>query len=182
MSGAINAHTKGAKQMSSKGTKESCTCTVCVAMCCRRPCFPTPEDAVSLITAGLADRLMVDWYIPKIDGDSWELLTPAIKGHENSDAPFWPVGRCTFLKDDRCELHEAGLKPTEGKECWCGSDAEKDIKLHHEIAATWNSIEGLEIVRAWRGRLEPIVGKEGGLSPSLPPPCPQTGRQQDGKN
>ena len=64
-----------------------CKCKLCKQQC-HTPCLGTPQDVLRLIEAGYKDRLAAtEWYV------DW----------------------CTFYKDGLCELHDSGLKPTEGK-------------------------------------------------------------------
>lgn len=123
-----------------------CQCDICVSMCVHRPCWGTPEDAQKIIDAGLGGRLMLDWW-----SDSPQdiyILSPAIIEWEGRSAPFWPTGRCTFLtKDNKCELHELGLKPTEGKLAICDKDPDY---LHRDVAMTWNNRKGRNLIKTWR--------------------------------
>jgi hypothetical protein len=96
----------------------SCTCAKCVSMCYHVPCWPTPEEVDRITKAGFGGRLV------KIQNDYYTdypvfLLTPATVGNEGkpTDSRFADsrFGKCTFLKNDRCELHNLGLKPLEGR-------------------------------------------------------------------
>jgi hypothetical protein len=118
-------------------------CIKGINMCKKRPCWGSPEDIQKLIAAGYKDRLMLDWWVGV--GENIYMLAPAIVGYENSTAPEHPEGRCTFLTvDDKCELHNLGLKPTEGKVACCRDD--KSNK-HREVAMTWNNPEAQEYVK-----------------------------------
>jgi hypothetical protein len=93
-----------------------CQCTKCQSMCWR-PCFGTPDDIQKLIEAGYEDRLCLDNHCGFEKNAEIDLLSPALKGHESSFAPLMsgsPEG-CTFLKDGKCELHDKGLKPSQGR-------------------------------------------------------------------
>lgn len=115
-----------------------CACSKCVTMCERNPCWPTPDEARTLIAAGYGDRLMTDWW-DDFPNDT-HLLCPAAEGHENRMAPAgpmffqidWHKGRCTFLtKEGKCELHTSGLKPLEGRVADCKeSSANQDLREH----------------------------------------------------
>lgn len=85
----------------------SCSCEKCQSQC-HTPCLGTPEDIERLINAGYKDRLApTEWVVGMIFGliDHPVLMVQA--KIEN--------GWCTFYHDGKCELHEQGLKPTEGK-------------------------------------------------------------------
>lgn len=86
----------------------SCKCKKCQQQC-RTPCLGTPEDIIKLIDAGYEDRLsLTEWWAGVIMG--------------LCDAPLQMIqatieenGYCTFFNNGLCELHDKGLKPTEGK-------------------------------------------------------------------
>lgn len=90
-----------------------CACKSCQSMCKHTPCMGTPEDTANLIKAGYANRLAKTlWAAGAMHGiPPVEMLQP--RYDEAS-------GACTFLTDaGLCELHDAGLKPTEGKLATC---------------------------------------------------------------
>jgi hypothetical protein len=141
----------------------SCSCPECKAMCERRPCWPTPEDAQRLINAGLADRLMLDWWFDHAQNKTVHVLTPAIAGREAGQAPAIPSGRCTFLNEQGlCRLHDLDLKPTEGKQALCKERT--PAGLHEQVAQTWDSAFGKTVIDAWeacgRGRNQPHPRKK----------------------
>src|SRR5512143_828032 len=101
---------------------QACACPECIAMCQRRPCWPTPDDVQRLIETGYADQLMVDWWFDRDQNKTLYLLTPAIAGHESGEASAYPAGPCTFHDEaGLCRLHDLGLKPTEGQLALCGN-------------------------------------------------------------
>ncbi len=126
-------------------------------MCERRPCWPTPNDVERLIETGLADRLMLDWWFDKTHDRTVYILTPAIAGRDGGQAPAIPSGRCTFLDGQGlCQLHDKGLKPTEGQLALCKGRTRPD--LHEHIGETWNNDAAQSLIDQWeksaqRGRL-----------------------------
>ena len=85
-----------------------CNCEKCKSQC-HTPCLGTPEDIMKLIDAGYQDRLSPTlWAVGMILG----LVNYPIK-------MIQPIreenGWCTFYKHGLCELHDKGLKPTEGR-------------------------------------------------------------------
>ena len=117
-------------------------------MCERRPCWPTPDDAQRLIDAGHADRLMLDWWFDHAQNKTVYVLTPAIAGREGGQAPAIPSGRCTFLNaQGLCQLHDLGLKPTEGKQALCKERT--PAGLHEQIGQTWDGAAGKAVIDAW---------------------------------
>ena len=84
-----------------------CKCKLCQQQC-HTPCLGTPQDILKLIKAGYADRLSwTDWAAGIIMG-----VTDHVVGMVQATADGdW----CTFFHDGLCELHDKGLKPTEGR-------------------------------------------------------------------
>ena len=89
-----------------------CSCASCRAMCEQSTCMPTPGEARALIRAGHARRLAR--YEPR-GSDVYAFVAPAPTGHEGATLRTTNSGCCTFLSAGRCELHEPGLKPLEGR-------------------------------------------------------------------
>lgn len=125
-----------------------CTCKICKDMC-KRPCWPTPEGAERLINAGYSNRLMLDYWT----GDNYiYIVSPALKGSEGNEAPFWPTGRCNFQnKKGLCELHNKNLKPLEGKLASCKNNIRY---LHKYIAKLWDTEKGRTVVRLWKKNIK----------------------------
>lgn len=86
--------------------EQPCTCDKCKNMC-KVPCIGTPKDIEAIIDAGYADRLKETM---------WMVGYLAVK--EKPIAMIQPTekdGWCAFRRPDGlCELHDRGLKPTEG--------------------------------------------------------------------
>lgn len=144
--------------------ESECSCTECAGFCARRPCWATPDDARRLIDAGYGDKLMIDYW----EGDRYDdededilLLCPAAKGFEGFKAPamegfaFWvkmlPLP-CVFLNAGLCELHQKGLKPSEGRYAHHDNVPTSERAVHHAIAQMWNNTEGQQLVEDWKAR------------------------------
>lgn len=153
-----------------RGEHFTCTCDTCKGMCEHRPCWPTPDGAEALIEAGYAERLMLDKYID-LDysqsewGESYFIgvLCPASEGHEGRDAPgtFWGDYKgCVFhTGEGLCELHDAGLKPLEGRIARCTDSMSEEVEAAHlheyraarrNIRNQWDTERGRELVRRWK--------------------------------
>lgn len=131
--------------------KNACACDTCRAMC-KRPCWGTPADIQKIIDAGHGNRLMLDYWV----GDHYSgkgdiyILSPATKDDESGTASFWPHSEdgCTFWnKDGLCDLHDKGLKPTEGKEA---HHSVKSEGLHRKVAMSWNNPQAEALVERWK--------------------------------
>lgn len=84
-----------------------CHCERCRQMC-HVPCLGTPEDIERLVDAGYADRLRpTEWLVGCLIG----LFSRPIYMIQPDTVNGW----CTFYHNGLCELHDQGLKPTEGK-------------------------------------------------------------------
>lgn len=134
----------------SEFTEYECSCTKCVNMCKQRPCWGTPNEMKNIRDAGFGNRLMNDYWVeqpPTNDTDVYYdtlVESPAIVGYEGKEAPVRPVGRCTFLtEDNKCELHDLGLKPLEGRTAI--HDGTNDARDH--IVELWRA-EGRKIERS----------------------------------
>lgn len=131
---------------------EPCNCETCKNMC-RRPCWPTPEDAKRLIDSGYAEKLMLDKWIGGFDdsGEDVFLLCPANPGYETSFAPITRLhSGCTFFDNGNCTLHDLGLKPTEGKAAHHSFTASQSNELHESVARTWDNPDAQRIVEEWK--------------------------------
>lgn len=86
----------------------ACKCAICKEQC-RTPCLGTPEDILRLIKAGYGNRLkLTQWCVGMLVGKIPYPITMIQAQLEDN-------GYCTFFHDGLCELHDLGLKPTEGK-------------------------------------------------------------------
>lgn len=84
-----------------------CKCKSCQQQC-RTTCLGTPQDMLKLVKAGYADRLVfTEWWAGVVMGCTDH---PVMMLQANTEG-----GWCTFFHDGLCELHDKGLKPTEGK-------------------------------------------------------------------
>ena len=86
----------------------NCKCEKCKSQC-HTPCLGTPEDIIKLIDAGYKDRLSPTlWAVGMLMGLTDKPIKMIQARREDS-------GWCTFFHNGLCELHDSGLKPTEGR-------------------------------------------------------------------
>lgn len=85
-----------------------CKCQKCKQQC-KTPCLGTPEDILRIINAGYKERLAIThWWVGIARGKlDFPVIMIQARQEEN--------GYCTFYHDGLCELHDLGLKPTEGR-------------------------------------------------------------------
>lgn len=138
-----------------------CDCEQCVRLCRCNPGWFTPAEAIQAMKAGLGHRLMRDWLEPSHKlGNSERLyvLAPASLGCEGKEAPeldnyfalllgFAKKGRCTFLENDLCSIHDSGFKPKQCRECLgCQKNNGPD---NYEMARHWDTEEGKQALEMW---------------------------------
>ena len=91
-----------------------CKCRLC-KMQCRTPCLGTPQDILRLMDAGYTDRLYVtEWAAGIMLGVTNEIVL-MIQAEQVGGSDLDPNAHCTFFHDGLCDLHNLGLKPTEGR-------------------------------------------------------------------
>ena len=118
-----------------------CKCALCKQQC-RTPCLGTPQDILALVKAGYADRLAkTQWLAGIILGrtDHGIMMIQAQKEGE------W----CTFYHDGLCELHDKGLKPTEGKLSHHSLQPDSWIprkSISWNIAKEWENVDNKQII------------------------------------
>lgn len=110
----------------------ACSCEHCRRQC-QTPCLGTPQDIWRLIEAGYESRLRTTfWAVGMLLGKlSFPILM--VQAYQTPDG-------CIFWKNGLCELHDAGLKPTEGKLSHHIITAEN---LSFEQSLSWN------VAREW---------------------------------
>lgn len=125
------------------GMKPShCRCRLCQQQC-HTPCLGTPSDISRLIEAGYGDRLKPTIWEAGIVMGITDHPIPMIQARIEGD---W----CTFFHDGLCELHNKGLKPTEGKLSHHSMTLERwtpKKSLSWNVAKTWEEKENQEIIR-----------------------------------
>lgn len=132
-----------------------CDCDVCSQMC-HTPCCGTPEDIKRLIDAGYSSRLMLD----DLPGGE-TMLKPALKDFEGGRAPWQvrSVQGCTFWKQGKCELHNLGLKPVQGRMANHSNSEEDHEKIEIYLNQAWETCEAKDVLEKWK-ELHPIEDEE----------------------
>jgi len=123
----------------------NCDCEKCSNMC-KAPCCGTPEDFRNLIDNGFGNRLMIDDWL-----DEPPMLKPAMKGSESRKAP-WETRTekgCTFWHNGKCDLHNSGLKPTQGKLALHAQSEEECDYIREIIVNSWETEDADTIIEEW---------------------------------
>lgn len=123
---------------------EPCSCDICKSYC-YRPGWWTVEEAHKAISAGLADRMMLE-ISPE---NEFGVLSPAFKGNESNFAlQLFSKNGCTFFKNGLCELYGTGFQPLECLYCH-HSRKGFGIKCHSDIEKDWKTIRGQRLIVLW---------------------------------
>lgn len=126
-----------------------CSCDVCVSYC-KRPGWWTVDEASRALSAGYGDRMMLEMSPDRAFG----VLAPAYKGSELNFA-VRPARdpQCTFLSNDRCELHGTGHQPLECRVCHHSLPG-LGPRCHADIEREWNTGAGRALVVKWSNRTD----------------------------
>lgn len=125
------------------GRKPSaCKCEACRNQC-RTPCLGTPEDILRLIKADYRDKLAVSfWCVGMLLG---RMRHPIVMVQIVTTEEGW----CVFYHDGLCELHNKGLKPTEGRLSHHSITKENysfSKSLAYNVAKEWLAEENLPMI------------------------------------
>lgn len=123
----------------------SCKCELCKNQCRSNPCLGTPQDIEKIIDAGYADRIfLTDWaagIMMGVTNEVIEMYQPEYDDNKKS---------CTFFNNGLCDLHDKGLKPTEGKLSHHSHKADNfnpKKSLAWNVAKTWIAPENSETIK-----------------------------------
>lgn len=120
-----------------------CKCNECKKQCAT-PCLGTPNDIEKIIDAGYGHKIFAtDWWVGVI-----------MKATNRPIFMFQAelveeTGFCTFFENGLCKIHDAGLKPTEGKLSHHSTKIENfkfNKSLSWQIAKEWLSPENKETI------------------------------------
>lgn len=84
-----------------------CKCQSCRSQC-KTPCLGTPDDIISLMQAGYGGRLKLSYWCVGMLLGKIDRPIPMVQAIQTEEG-------CTFFRDGLCEIHDKGLKPTEGR-------------------------------------------------------------------
>lgn len=90
-------------------TPIACSCKKCQEQC-RSVCLGTPSDILRIAQAGYSQYIKPTmWAVGMLVGKTKEpVLMLQLEYNEET-------GYCCMFEDGKCKLHEAGIKPIEGK-------------------------------------------------------------------
>ena len=142
------------------GRKPSvCKCQACKNQC-RTPCLGTPHDILKLIEAGYMENLKPTYWCVGLILGKLNYSIAMVQAEQTNE------GWCVFHKDGLCQLHDLGLKPTEGRL------SRHDIKpenyvfskgLAYNVAKEWLDSRNFPVVQEIFSRLDVLVQVESEL-------------------
>lgn len=154
-----------------------CKCSLCREQS-HILCLGTPEDIEKIIDAGYGDKLEItNWAVGIIMGVTKNVI-PMLQARADNEY-------CVFFNDELCQLHDKGLKPTEGRLSHHSTridkfKASKSNAMNEEVLKivlndkTFSQREAETIVGS-HGRLFDLVGK-GAIRAEKKPTNRQNGR------
>lgn len=123
---------------------EPCSCDICISYCAR-PGWWTIDEAIKIIESDYANRCMLE-VSPEF---TFGVISPAFRGAEcNFGLQEYSENKCTFLKDELCELFETGFQPIECRYCH-HSRVGLGEKCHYALEMEWNTFRGQKTVEKW---------------------------------
>ena len=125
----------------------SCNCDKCKQMCQRTPCLGTPHDILALIDAGYADKVCYTEWAAGIRLGHISQPIPMVQIKSTNNAKH--DGCCVFFHDGKCDLHDNGLKPTEGKLSHhevSVRELQKEYNLTYQVAKEWAKRENFSVI------------------------------------
>ena len=116
-----------------------CECQACRELCEHIPCMGTPKEIAAIIDQGYAQSNQL--VISPINDPSLDFTVVKPRGDDPTDPTR---GKCVFYEEGKCVLHEAGLKPIEGRVAI--HDKDNPRLLYHHLKRAWNTKLGRELI------------------------------------
>ena len=119
----------------------SCNCPLCRQQCLT-PCLGTPQDIWRLIEAGYGSKLRLTyWAVGMLVGEL-SFPIPMVQALQTQHG-------CVFWENGLCRLHDAGLKPTEGRlshHLLAEDNFCFERSLSWNVAKEWINRENIELI------------------------------------
>ena len=116
-----------------------CECSSCRGLCERVPCMGTPKEIAAIIEQGYAQSGQL--VISTNNDPSLDFTVVKPRGGQPTDPT---QGICVFYKEGKCMLHDAGLKPVEGRAAIHDKDTPR--LLYHRLKRAWDTKLGRELI------------------------------------
>ena len=129
-----------------------CACAICQNMCKTCPCIGLPNEILAIAKAGFASKLdrsvwaaAVKYNVPPV----YMIISPKTKEYSNE---------CSFLNEGKCQLHDLGLKPLEGKLADCKRTRVQPGQVPHSwlIAKMWELESNQPVIK----EIEELIGPD----------------------
>lgn len=119
----------------SGNTESACSCSTCQNMCKTSPCIGTPDDILRLINNGYVGKISASIYMVGV------FYFNARNPVHFATPTRLDDGSCIFFNNGLCDLHESGLKPTEGKLVNHETTGDYKTSSNYLVSETWNKPE-----------------------------------------
>jgi hypothetical protein len=145
----------------------SCKCQTCKKQCTTAPCLGLPSDIEKLIDSGYGSRIKETIWA---SGIMLGIIDYPITMYQ---AEMQSSG-CTFFKDGLCELHDLGLKPTEGKLSHHTVKVISEFNKHlaWSVAKEWVNPDNAEIIQRIKNKLSNVPQTASYPVRKIPAPIP----------
>ena len=111
----------------------TCSCDKCVTMCRTAVCIGTPLDIAKIILAGHIDKLVMTlWGAGSKYGihDKIDMIQLVFDSEKK---------QCCMLNENNlCNLHDAGIKPSEGKMADCSRSVVTENEIPPALVVAWS--------------------------------------------
>lgn len=125
----------------------NCSCMACKTMCLSSPCFPTPEEVVRLDKMGFGSDLMFTMFMNPETKEIYALVAP-----RSTEKMGGIINQCTFHNaQGLCDLHELGLKPTEGRLANHNQKHSDTVRLRVATCELWKTDLAKELLVRYGG-------------------------------
>ena len=131
----------------------NCACEQCIGMCKGTPCYGTVEEIDKLIDLGFANKMMMihtEVQTDDFDWDTFDLITPALKGYEGKYESYYTFGECALLENDLCLVHHTGFKPLEARVANCKIKGGTSALREDIRRMWWESKDAERVVEKWK--------------------------------
>ena len=116
-----------------------CECAACRELCERVPCMGTPREIAAIIANGYAESNQL--VVSTNNDPSLDFAVVKPRGNHPTDPT---QGTCVFYEEGKCILHDAGLKPIEGRVAI--HDKNNPRLLYHHLKRAWDTKLGRELI------------------------------------
>lgn len=118
-----------------------CKCAICKQQC-HTPCLGTPQDIERLIDSGYVEKLELTFWMVGMMMGVIGFPVPMLQARKEN-------GYCIFFHDGLCELHDKGLKPTEGRLSYHSTKTDNfkpSKSISWNVAKEWLNEDNIDVI------------------------------------